>query len=314
MRVGTFQFFAARSDQDALRILTDHALARHYPDSVGAGNAALALLDRVIDAQAQLVARWLGIGFVHGVMNTDNTAISGETIDYGPCAFLDEFDPSKTFSSIDHHGRYAFSNQPRIALWNLSRLGETLLPLVSEERETAIRQATERLERFPALFEKAYLRVMRAKLGLFREEKDDRELVDRLLAELATHQVDYTIFFRRLSAAAIDPSHDQALASSFEHESEGFVSWAEAWRRRLALESETPAERRAAMERANPAFIPRNHRVEEAIDAAVSYGDFTPFETLVGVLGRPFEDQPENAHLAEPPEPEQRVYQTFCGT
>jgi uncharacterized protein YdiU (UPF0061 family) len=247
-------------------------------------------------------------------MNTDNTAISGETIDYGPCAFLDEFDPSKTFSSIDHHGRYAFSNQPRIALWNLSRLAEALLALVSEERETAIRLATERLERFPAHFEKAYLRVMRAKLGLFREEKDDRELVDRLLAELAAHHVDFTLFFRRLSSSANDPSLDQELASSFENEPEGFLSWVEAWRRRIAMETETPEARRAAMQRANPAFIPRNHRVEEAIAAAVSRGDFEPFETLVGVLGRPFEDQPDKAHLAEPPGPEQRVYQTFCGT
>ncbi len=314
IRVGTFQFFAARHDEEALRLLTDHALARHYPDAVGGGNPALALLDRVIEAQAELVARWLGIGFVHGVMNTDNTAVSGETIDYGPCAFLDEYDPGKTFSSIDHHGRYAFSNQPRIALWNLSRLAEALLPLVAEEQDSAIRLATERLERFPALFEKAHLRVLRAKLGFLREEEDDPHLIERLLAELAEHHVDHTLFFRRLSAAAADPSVENELATMFERDAAGFLAWAEGWRRRLAMEGGIPEARRAAMHRANPAFIPRNHRVEEAIEAAVSRGDFEPFATLVDVLGRPFEDQPENGHLAEPPGPEQRVYRTFCGT
>jgi uncharacterized protein YdiU (UPF0061 family) len=314
IRVGTFQFFAAQSDHEALRILTAHALARHYPDSVGTGNDALALLDRVVEAQAELVARWLGLGFVHGVMNTDNTAISGETLDFGPCAFLDDYEPSRTFSSIDHQGRYAFSNQPRIALWNLTRLGEALLALVSEDAEKAVRLVTEHLERFPSRFEKAHLRVMRAKVGLLREEKDDRELVERLLAELAAHHVDYTIFFRRLCAAAVDPSRDDELAPWFAEEPGGFLSWAEAWRRRLTIEEDTPGARRSAMHRANPAFIPRNHRVEEAIDAAVRRGDFQPFETLVDVLGKPYEDQPESARLGEPPGPEQRVYRTFCGT
>jgi uncharacterized protein YdiU (UPF0061 family) len=314
IRVGTFQFFAARDDQEALRTLTAHALSRHYPASLGTGNDALALLDQVLDAQAILVARWLGVGFVHGVMNTDNTSISGETIDYGPCAFLDDYDPDKTFSSIDHGGRYAFSHQPRIARWNLARLAEALLRLISEDANEAVRIATERLDRFTARFEEAHLQVMRAKLGLVREEDDDRALIDGLLAELAAQHVDYALFFRRLCASAADPSLDPELTSLFEKESDSLRSWMEAWRRRLAIEADTPEARAFAMRRANPAFIPRNHRVEEAIESAVRRGEFQPFETLVDVLGRPYDDQPERAHLAEPPGPEQRVYKTFCGT
>ncbi len=314
VRVGTFQFFAARDDQEALRTLTAYVLARHYADSVGADNDALALLDRVIDAQAELVARWLGVGFVHGVMNTDNTAVSGETIDYGPCAFLDDYDPGKTFSSIDHSGRYAFSNQPRIAGWNLARFAEALLSLISKDEDEAIRIATERLERFPSRFERAHLRVMRAKLGVSREEEGDRALCESLLEQLAVHHVDYTIFFRRLCAVAADPSLDGGLTSLFDKDHGAFQSWMEAWRRRLAIEADTPDACGSAMRRANPAFIPRNHRVEEAIEAAVRRSDFQPFETLVDVLARPYEDRPDSAHFAEPPGPAQRVYKTFCGT
>jgi uncharacterized protein YdiU (UPF0061 family) len=325
IRVGTFQFFAARGDQEAVRILATHALARHYGDSVGSGNDALALLERVIDAQAELVARWLGLGFVHGVMNTDNTAISGETLDYGPCAFLDEYDPGKKFSSIDHGGRYAFANQPRIALWNMTRLAEALLGLFDDDEKEAVRLATERLDRFGPRFEKAHLGVMRAKLGLATEDEGDRPLFEGLLERLAANRVDYTLFFRRLCAAVAeappDPgsppdrgSQDAALTSLFPVEPEAFLSWMESWRRRLAIEPQAPAARASAMRRANPAFIPRNHRVEEALEAAVRRDDFQPFETLVDVLASPYEDQPDRAHLAAPPGPEQRDYKTFCGT
>ena len=313
IRVGTFQFFAARDDQEALRILTAHALARHYPDAVGTENDALALLERVIDAQADLVARWLGVGFVHGVMNTDNTAISGETIDYGPCAFLDDYEPGKTFSSIDHGGRYAFSNQPRIALWNLARLAEALLPLIASDATEAVRVATERLERFTSRFEQAHLRVMRAKLGLSRQEDHDGTLIEGLLSLLAGHHVDYTRFFRRLSVAA-DPSPDSGFMLPFDGDEGPFRGWTEAWRRRLAIEADTAEARVSSMRRANPAYIPRNHRVEEAIEAAVRRADFEPFETLVHVLGRPYDDQPDHGHLADPPGPEQHEYKTFCGT
>jgi uncharacterized protein YdiU (UPF0061 family) len=313
MRVGTFQFFAARDDRDALRTLASYALARHFADSAGTGNDAIALLDRVVDAQAELVARWLGVGFVHGVMNTDNTAISGETIDYGPCAFLDDYDPGKTFSSIDHGGRYAFASQPRIALWNVTRLAESLLPLISEDSEEAVRVATERLARFAPRFDQAYMRVMRAKLGLTRDEESDRALVEGLLERMAAQHVDYTIFFRGLCVAAADLSFDLGATAPWAAEPGAIRSWAETWRRRLATESGAPEERASAMRRANPAFVPRNHRVEEAIAAAVQRGEFQPFETLVDLLAKPYDDQPDRAYLAEPG-PEQRVYKTFCGT
>ncbi len=313
IRVGTFEFFAARADRDALTTLAAYTLRRHYPDAAGTGNDALALLERVVQAQANLVARWLGVGFVHGVMNTDNTAVSGETIDYGPCAFLDEYDPKKTFSSIDHGGRYAFANQPRIAQWNVARFAEALLPLLADEEDEAVRLATERLQRFPTLFEAAHARVLRAKLGLVREEEGDPALAADLLARMASNGVDYTILFRSLSVAAGVPSEDARIASLFA-EPAAFLDWSQAWRRRLASEDLAPDARAAAMRLANPAFIPRNHRVAQAIDAAVRRDDFEPFETLVRVLGRPYEDQPESLHLAEAPRPEERVTQTFCGT
>jgi uncharacterized protein YdiU (UPF0061 family) len=313
IRVGTFEFFAARADRDALATLASYALRRHYPDAAGAGNDALALLERVVEAQAKLVARWLGIGFVHGVMNTDNTAISGETLDYGPCAFLDEHEPGKTFSSIDHGGRYAFANQPRIAQWNLARLGEALLPLLADDEDEAVRLATERLERFSSIFAAAYGRVLRAKLGLAREEEDDVALAADLLGRMASNGVDHTIFFRRLCDAAVDPVADERVASLFA-EPGAFHDWSQAWRRRLGREDALPEARARAMRLANPAFIPRNHRVAQVIEAAIRRSDFAPFETLVRVLERPYDDQPELAHLADPPLPEERVLRTFCGT
>lgn len=316
IRVGTFEFFAARSDLDAIKELTQYALARHYPlqaaESGSAPSAALHLLDGVIEAQAALVARWLGLGFIHGVMNTDNTAISGETIDYGPCAFLDEYDPKKAFSSIDHGGRYAFGNQPRIALWNLARFAETLLPLIADDEADAARVATEHLERFSELFEKAHARVMRSKLGLATEDAGDTPLIDDLLQRLAHNRVDYTIFFRALCSAVEDPVVDARIAALFEDPS-AYRGFAERWRQRALLEPAAPAERARTMRLANPAFIPRNHRIEQAIAAGVT-GNFEPFETLVRVLARPYQEQPEYAHLAEPPLEDERVRATFCGT
>jgi uncharacterized protein YdiU (UPF0061 family) len=313
IRVGTFEYFAARRDVDGLATLTAYTLARHYPD---AGGGPLALLDRVVDAQADLVARWLAVGFVHGVMNTDNTAISGETIDYGPCAFLDEYDPGKTFSSIDHGRRYAFANQPRIALWNLVRLAEALSPLLASEEADVARVLTEHLQRFGPRFEAAHTRALRGKLGLTREEDGDSGLAEDVLAHLASDEVDYTVFFRRLcdvAAAGADPSADTGVVSLFR-DRQGAQHWLDHWRRRLATEDVSPEARATAMRRANPAFIPRNHRIEEAIRAAVQRSDFGPFETLMRVLGRPYDDQPEHAALAVPPTEEQRVRRTFCGT
>jgi uncharacterized protein YdiU (UPF0061 family) len=313
IRVGTFEFFAARRDREALTTLASYALRRHYPGAAGTGNDALALLERVVQAQANLVARWLGVGFVHGVMNTDNTSVAGETIDYGPCAFLDEYDPNKTFSSIDQGGRYAFANQPRIAQWNLARFGETLLPLLADDEHEAVRLATERIQRFPAAFTAAHGRVLRAKLGLVREEEDDFALAAVLLARMAASGVDYTILFRALCEAAENPSVDGRIASLFADPG-SFNEWAQTWRRRLAREETPPETRAGAMRLANPAFIPRNHRIAQAIEAAVGQNDYAPFDTLVRVLARAVEDQPEFAHLAEPPSPEERVLETFCGT
>ncbi|AUX19661.1 hypothetical protein SOCEGT47_001130 [Sorangium cellulosum] len=316
LRVGTFQFFAARDDREALSTLASYALSRHYPEAMGSGNDALALLDRVIEAQASLVARWLGVGFVHGVMNTDNTSISGETLDYGPCAFLDEYDPRKKFSSIDRGGRYAFGNQPRIAQWNMARLAEALLPLLADDEQEAVRLATERVQGFAPLFVAAHGRVLRAKLGLEREEEGDLALAADLLERLASNGVDYTVFFRRLCAAAADPVADADVASLFA-EPGAYRDWAEAWRRRLAREDAARGDdgtRARAMRLVNPAFIPRNHRIEALIQAAVLREDFAPFETFVRALERPYDDQPELAHLSEPPLPDERVQATFCGT
>jgi uncharacterized protein YdiU (UPF0061 family) len=315
IRVGTFEYFAARDDHAALATLSTYALRRHYPDRADTGNDALALLESVIDAQAALVARWMGVGFVHGVMNTDNTSISGETIDYGPCAFLDEYHPGKRFSSIDTGGRYAFANQPRIAQWNLVKLAEAILPLLAESEDEAARLATVRLERFPAIFDAAYAKVLRAKLGLVREEEEDYALHADLLERLASNGVDYTVFFRQLCASAASPEADARMAPMFADPG-AFHDWAEGWRRRLAREDEaiTQDARAAAMRRASPAFIPRNHRVEEIIQAAVRRDDYAPFHTLVKVLEHPYEEQPDFAYLSDPPAPEDRVRQTFCGT
>ncbi len=321
MRVGTFQYFAARQDEASLVALTKFAVLRHYPESAEAENLALALLDGVMQRQADLVAAWMGVGFVHGVMNTDNSSISGETIDYGPCAFLDEYHPAKKFSSIDVGGRYAFGNQPTIALWNLARLAETLLPQFSDSEEESIKIATERLERFPARFAAARLAVMRGKLGLATTEEGDERLLDVILERMASSGVDWTVFFRKLSTIAFSPGtatdedakRNNEVAALFSNTG-AFHDWAEEWRQRLAREERSNEDRAAAMKRANPAFIPRNHRIEEMIQAAATKEDFAPFERLVSVLARPYDDQPEAADLATPPQPEERVLQTFCGT
>jgi uncharacterized protein YdiU (UPF0061 family) len=313
IRVGTFELLAARADREGLATLAAYALRRHFPGAAETGNDALALLECVVHAQANLVAKWLGVGFVHGVMNTDNTSIAGETIDYGPCAFLDEYHPNKTFSSIDHGGRYAFSNQPRIAQWNLARFAETLLPLIADNEDEAVQLATERLQRFSELFGEAHARTMRAKLGLLREEEDDPVLAADLLARMASNGVDFTLLFRKLCAAASDTAEDAAIAALFA-EPAAFHDWSSAWRRRLAREDLAPEARAEAMRRANPAFVPRNHRVAQIISAAAGRDDFDPFETMLRVLERPYEDQPQHATWADPPRPEERVRQTFCGT
>jgi serine/tyrosine/threonine adenylyltransferase len=313
IRVGTFQFFAARGDVDDVRRLADHAIGRHYPELATAERPYHALLDAVIARQADLVARWLLVGFIHGVMNTDNTSISGETIDYGPCAFMDEYNPATVFSSIDEMGRYAYGNQPRIALWNLTRLAECLLPLFSDDQDKAIEQAQFALGEFAEKFTTAYQAGLRAKIGLLTQADGDEALVQDLLDAMTRNQADFTNTFRRLGDAALGAGNDEPVRGLFIDPTV-FDEWAARWRRRTASEPQTPAERQAAMHRVNPAFIPRNHRVEAVIQAAMNNDDYAPFEELLTVLSKPFEDQPGFAAYAEPPEPDQRVTQTFCGT
>jgi serine/tyrosine/threonine adenylyltransferase len=313
VRVGTFQFFAARGDTEGVRALADHVIARHYPGAAKAERPYHELLEGVVGRQAELVARWLLVGFIHGVMNTDNTSISGETIDYGPCAFLDEYNPAQVFSSIDELGRYAYANQPRIALWNLTRLAECLLRLFSDEQEKAIEQAQFILGDFPEKFTAAYQAGLRRKIGLFTKADGDEALVRDLLDAMAKNAADFINTFRRLCDAARDPAADAEVRSQFTDPA-AFDEWAARWRQRLADEPQSPEDRQAAMRAVNPAFIPRNHRIEAVIAAAVNNDDYAPFEELLTVLAKPYEDQPAFAAYADPPMPEQRVLQTFCGT
>ncbi|MGE0225967.1 MAG: YdiU family protein [Acetobacteraceae bacterium] len=312
LRVGTFQYFAARGDTDGLRLLADHAIARHDPDAARAEHPYRAFLAGVIDRQADLVARWLLIGFIHGVMNTDNTSISGETIDYGPCAFMDEYDPATVFSSIDHHGRYAYGNQPRIAHWNLVRLAEAMLPLLGEDDDAAVAAARDVLETFAPRFQRAYLDGLCRKIGVFARQEGDDVLAQELLQLIADSRADFTLTFRGLCDAAGSPDADAAMRALFA-DAQVYDSWAARWRARLAQDGESAPVRRAAMQAVNPAFIPRNHLVESALDAAIA-GDLGPFSELHDVLSHPFDDRPNLDRYRLPPDPEERVRQTFCGT
>lgn len=323
LRVGTFEYLAARRDHDGLEQLVSYAIARLHPAVLESAASAsvsartLGLIDAVIGAQAKLIAHWMSLGFVHGVMNTDNTSISGETIDYGPCAFLDAFEPTRAFSSIDREGRYAFHNQPRIALWNLARLAESLLPLIAEREEDAVKLATERLDTFSDRFGREHHRLLRAKLGLdtpadAAQAHDDEQLARDLLEMMAKGQLDFTLTFRRLYDALARPERLAVVSAMFADPTQ-FEAWAARWRARLAIAT-TPLEaREAQMKTANPAFIPRNHRVEQMI-AQATEGDLAPFERLLRVLSRPYDAQPDDEELMDPPGLEQWDYKTFCGT
>jgi uncharacterized protein YdiU (UPF0061 family) len=313
IRVGTFQYHAARGDDDTVRLLADHVIARHYPAAATAGRPYRALLDAVIAAQADLVARWLLVGFIHGVMNTDNMSIAGETIDYGPCAFLDAYDPAKVFSSIDRGGRYAYGNQPQIALWNLTRLAETLVPLLAPDREAAVADAQEALAGFAPVFQRAYAGGLARKFGLADASDDNLELANDMLAAMTANQVDFTLFFRRLTDAQAPDATAEPLRSLFVDPTV-CDAWLPRWRQRIAQGGDDAEERRAAMNSVNPAYIPRNHRIEAMIRAAVEQDDFTPFRRLMAALARPYEDRAEFAWAAEPPLADERVTATFCGT
>ena len=304
IRVGTFQYFLARRDIDALRQLAGHVMARHYPDTAAAPNPYAALLESVATAQADLIAQWMSFGFIHGVMNTDNTAVSGETIDFGPCAFMEAFHPRCVFSSIDSGGRYAWGNQPDIGLWNLTRFAEALLPVLSPDHGVATARAEAALSTYPERFERQYIARFRAKLGLPPEAPVAR--IQECLDLLAAHEVDFTLFFRHLTrvAGGEDPATLAALFANREH----FDSWFATW-----LGEADPDAHLSDMRTANPIRIPRNHRVEQAIQCGYG-GDFAPFHRLVDGLAAPYDEQAEYADLEAPPREEEVVHRTFCGT
>jgi serine/tyrosine/threonine adenylyltransferase len=313
IRVGTFEFFASRRDVEGLRVLADHVIARHYPDAAGTERPHRALLDEVIRAQAALIADWMLVGFIHGVMNTDNMSIAGETIDYGPCAFLDTYDPRTAFSFIDRHGRYAYFRQPAIGEWNLARFAECLLPLLADDLDAAIAEANEALGAYSSCYEQKYQAGLRRKLGLLTEKAGDDELGRDLLQVMQANGADFTLTFRRLSEAASGEESDAGVRMLFTDIS-AYREWAERWRRRLQQEPMDPATRQAAMRAVNPVYIPRNHRVEAVIQTAMHEDDLAPFHELMTVLSKPFEDQPAFEQYAEPPAQSDQLFQTFCGT
>ena len=316
LRVGTFQYFAAKGDTEGTRILAGYAIARHYPEVAQATHPYRALLDGVIARQAHLVAQWMLLGFIHGVMNTDNMSISGETIDYGPCAFMEAYEPDKVFSSIDQQGRYAYSNQPHAAHWNLVRLAESLLPLLHEEmgsEEAGLASAHESLAAFAVQFDTARAAGLRRKLGLMTEHEDDVALAENLLDRMAANRADFTLTFRRLCDAVSGPEGDGGVRTLFT-DPDAYDSWAVEWRRRLGNESASARERAATMKNASPAFIPRNHFVQTALDAAVNRQDFQRFEELLDVVSRPYDDRPDLQRYTLPARPEECVIATFCGT
>lgn len=314
IRIGTFQYFAANKNTQALQTLTSHTLTRHYPEQLVAENQPLALLQAVVARQASLVARWQLLGFIHGVMNTDNMLLCGETIDYGPCAFMDAFQADKVFSSIDQGGRYAYRNQPGIAHWNLACLAQSLLPLLHDEQDEAVAIAQTAVDRFPELFVQAHTEGMAAKLGLAEITGDDTALVEDLFQLMADHQLDFTLTFRRLADLADESSPGQATVKELFEIPDALLPWLARWRERQQRESNEPTDRQSRMYAANPAFIPRNHRVQEAIAAASDDGDFQPFHALHAALAMPYQYDPSLARYATPPRPEQEVRQTFCGT
>lgn len=302
LRVGTFEYASRWCTIEELKSLADYTLQRHFPEIEAAENRYLSLLQEVIKRQAMLIAKWQLVGFIHGVMNTDNMAISGESIDYGPCAFMDDYDPSTVFSSIDIQGRYAYGNQPSIAGWNLARFAETLLPLLHENQDQALELAQDAIANFNVLFNNNWLSGMRAKLGLFNEEKQDEILIHELLSLMQKHSVDYTNTFRALTLGMVE---ENVL---FE------TPWYKLWQVRLSRQDESIETAHKLMLRSNPSVIPRNHRVEEALEAAVKQGDYTVMGRLLNVLSSPYAYSPEQAKYCKPSEISKQPYRTFCGT
>jgi uncharacterized protein YdiU (UPF0061 family) len=318
VRVGTFEYFAARDDYEAVKQLADYVIGKNYPQLGGHEQPYLALLDAVVERQAELIAQWMRIGFIHGVMNTDNMSIAGETIDYGPCAFMDAYDHRQVFSSIDRNGRYAYSNQPSIGLWNLTRLAETLLPLFDQDPQAAVKMAQEILETYAERYQAAWLAAMRGKCGLTAcrgtESDADKGLIEDLLAVMADNRADFTLTFYHLSRLAGQPSEqDNDLRALFDNPAQ-IDSWLAKWRRRLNLEAQSDEARRETMQAVNPVYIPRNHQIEAAIRAAEDQGDFSVFHALHAVLQDPYVQQDGQERYMQAPQPEEVVEYTFCGT
>ena len=312
VRVGTFQYFYARNDIEALELLTEHVASKVCLEALDTDNRALALLQNVVRSQARLIALWMGVGFIHGVMNTDNMSLAGETIDFGPCAFMDQFEANKVFSSIDQGGRYAYSNQPSVGLWNLAQFATTLVPLINDDKSLAIEKATEAINEFRDIYNSEWLAVFGRKFGFSTHVDGDADIIAGFLKLMASAGADFTLAFRRLAQTGLEleGSDDLRLLLGNAH---GLDDWMEAWRKRTDLEPKSRDEIRETMLAANPAFIPRNHRIEQMISAAVA-GDFSVFETMNDVLAFPYADQPEHAEFMNAPEADELVTKTFCGT
>lgn len=314
IRVGTFEYFAGKQDYDAQRLLADHVIARHYPEAARSEQPYLALLEGVIARQARLIAQWQQLGFIHGVMNTDNMLVSGETIDYGPCAFLDEYSPATVFSSIDSFGRYAYGNQPAIAQWNLAWLARVLLPIVPGEEDPAVHRAQQAIEGFIEQYEAAWRELMHHKLGIAQPDASSDTLLEALLELMTRERADFTLTFSYLTALAGGDTILQADIESFWTPPPSLANWLPGWQARLQQAGQDASARHQLMRRANPLYIPRNHLVEEAIAAATDHHDFSLFQQLVERVTAPFDFDPAARHYLQPPRPEQVVKQTFCGT
>ncbi|MFD2205559.1 protein adenylyltransferase SelO [Kiloniella antarctica] len=320
VRVGTFQYHYARKDTEATKILADYIIARQYPEAAKADQPYRALIEAVMDKQAYLIARWMQVGFIHGVMNTDNMSIAGETIDFGPCAFMDTYHPGTVFSSIDHAGRYAWGKQPSIAHWNLSQFAQSLLPILHEDPDIAVGIGQETIDGFQDIFSDYYFNGFGEKLGLLTLTESDPDFIGDSLKLLSDNEVDFTLFFRHLTGVArslLEDGDDKGgsvenLRDLFK-EPEALDNWLVSWRKRLSQGENTPAERHEKMKSVNPIFIPRNHQIEAMIQAAIT-GDYAPFERLLAVLSDPYNEQPERADIELPPKPEEIVHATFCGT
>ncbi|SFJ76015.1 Uncharacterized conserved protein YdiU, UPF0061 family [Halobacillus dabanensis] len=306
LRIGTFEYAAGLQDKEALQDLADYAIDRHYPELAGTEQPYVDLFEKVIEKQASLIAQWQLVGFIHGVMNTDNMTISGETIDYGPCAFMDKYDPKTVFSSIDVQGRYAYKNQPPIGAWNLARFAEALLPLFHEDQEKAVEMAQEAHAKYDSFYQSYWLSGMRLKLGMVSQEAQDQPLIDDLLEIMEKHEADYTNTFRALTLGRPDQTAMYGTAA--------FAKWYKQWQSRLERQDASEAKVREVMKKTNPAIIPRNHRVEEALTAAVTNDDFSVVKELLTVLADPYAYSEEQEAYAELPEPSDQPYRTFCGT